>query len=121
MRYIKQVFILFAITMAGEVLNACLPFPVPPGVYGLFLLLAALCTKVVKVSDVEDVGNFLLDIMPMMFIPVSVGLLESYDAMKAVLVPLMVISLVSTIIVMAATGKITEFFIRMMGKRGERP
>lgn len=119
MRYIKQIFIIFGITMVGEVLNAILPLPVPSGVYGLFLLLAGLCTKVIKVSDVEDVGNFLLDTMPMMFIPVSVGLIESYDAMKAVLVPLVVISVVSTIVVMAVTGKMTEVIIRLVGKRGE--
>lgn len=119
MRYIKQIFIIFGITMVGEVLNAILPLPVPSGVYGLFLLLAGLCTKVIKVSDVEDVGNFLLDTMPMMFIPVSVGLIESYDAMKAVLVPLVVISVVSTIVVMVMTGKMTEVIIRLMGKGGE--
>lgn len=117
MKYIKQVFIIFGITMAGEVLNAILPLPVPSGVYGLFLLLTGLCTKVVKVSDVEDVGNFLLDTMPMMFIPVSVGLIESYDAMKAVLVPLVVISVVSTVIVMVVTGKMTELMIRLTGKK----
>lgn len=119
MKYIKQVFIIFGITMAGEVLNAILPLPVPSGVYGLFLLLIGLCTKIIKVSDVEDVGNFLLDTMPMMFIPVSVGLIESYGAMKEILVPLIVISVVSTVIVMVVTGKMTELIIRMTGKGGE--
>ena len=119
MKYIKQVFIIFGITMAGEVLNAILPLPVPSGVYGLFLMLLGLCTKVIKVSDVEDVGNFLLDTMPMMFIPVSVGLIESYGAMKAVLVPLFAISVISTIIVMVVTGKMTELIIRLTRKGGE--
>lgn len=121
MKYGKQVLIIFGITMVGEVLNAALPLPVPSGVYGLFLLLLALVTKVVKVSDVEDVGGFLLDIMPMMFIPVSVGLLDSYGLMKSVLVPFVVISVVSTVIVMVVTGKMTEFIIGKMGKRGEKP
>lgn len=120
MKYIKQVCIIFGITMAGEILNACLPLPVPSGVYGLFLLLLALCTKLVKVSDVEDVGSFLLDIMPMMFIPVSVGVMESFAAMKIVMVPLLVITLLSTIIVMVVTGKITELIIRIKRKRGSQ-
>lgn len=118
MRYMKQVFIIFGITAVGEVLNFCLPFPVPSGVYGLFLLLAGLCTKWIKVSDVEDVGNFLLDVMPMMFIPVSVGLMESYGAMKGVLVPLVVITVVSTVIVMVVTGKTAQIMIRKMGRKG---
>lgn len=119
MKYVKQICIIFGITMVGELLNACLPLPIPSGVYGLFLLLLCLCTKLIKVSDVEDVGNFLLDIMPMMFIPVSVGLIDSYGAMQEILIPLVVISMVSTIVVMIVTGKATELIIRITEKRGK--
>lgn len=120
MKYMKQVCIIFAITMVGELLNAMLPLPVPSGVYGLFLLLLVLCAGLIKVSDVEDVGNFLLDTMPMMFIPVSVGLIESYGAMKEILVPLVVINVVSTVAVMAVTGKTAEFIRKRTGRRGGR-
>lgn len=111
MNYVKQICMIFGITMIGELLNACLPLPIPAGVYGLFLLLAGLCTKMIKLSDVEDVGNFLLDIMPMMFIPAAVGLLESYETAQVILIPLIVISMVTTVIVMIVTGKTTDFFI----------
>ena len=83
MKYIKESAIIFGITMIGEFLNKLLPLPVPAGVYGLFLLLLLLCTKVMKLEDIEATGNFLLDTMPIMFIPASVGLIDSYDAMKA--------------------------------------
>lgn len=121
MRYVKEGAILFGITLAGEGLNHFLPLPVPSGVYGLFLLLVLLCTGILKLSDIEATGNFLLDIMPVLFIPASVGLLESYADMKAFLVPLVVICFVSTLVVMIVTGKVAE---RMMGgsrmKRQER-
>ena len=84
-----------------------------------FLLLLGLCTGLIKLEHVEETGNFLLDIMPLMFVPVIVGLMEDYDILKAVAVPVIVISVLSTIAVMAVTGKVTEFLIRMMGK-GER-
>ena len=42
MKYAKQIFIIFLATMLGELLNFLLPLPVPAGVYGLFILLAAL-------------------------------------------------------------------------------
>lgn len=120
MKYIKQICIIFGITMAGELLNACLPLPVPSGVYGLFLLLIALCTKIIQVRDVEEVGGFLLDTMPLMFIPVSVGLIESYGAMQEILIPLAVIITVSTIVVMVVTGKVAEFIIRKNKKGGQK-
>lgn len=114
MKYVKQIGIIFGITLAGELLNQCLPLPVPAGVYGLFLLLTALCLKVIRVSDVEDVGNFLLDTMPMMFIPASVGLMEDVEAIRVIAIPLVVISVVSTLVVMVVTGKTAQW---MIGKK----
>lgn len=120
MKYVKQSCVIFGITMMGELLNALLPLPVPAGVYGLFLLLVGLCMGVIKLEQVEETGNFLLDTMPLMFIPVIVSLMENYDILKAVAVPVIVISVVSTIVVMAVTGKITELLIHVMKKGGNR-
>ena len=117
MKYVKESAIIFGITMIGEFFNELLPLPVPAGVYGLFLLLLLLCTGLLKLDDIEATGNFLLDIMPILFIPASVGLIESYDAMKAILVPLAVTCLVSTVIVMGVTGKVTEFMVSMLKKK----
>lgn len=111
MKYIKECAIIFGITLMGELLNLLLPLPIPSGVYGLFLLLLFLCTGLVKLKDVEATGNFLLDIMPILFIPASVGLMESYGAMQEILVPLVVICVVSTVVVMVVTGKVTDWMI----------
>lgn len=105
--------------MVGEWLNYSLPLPVPAGVYGLFLLLILLCTGILKLTDVEATGNLLLDIMPVLFIPSSVALLESFDAMKPILLPLVVISVVSTIAVMLVTGKVAELMLRRTKKSKE--
>lgn len=102
--------------MAGELLKALLPLPVPAGVYGLFLLLAGLCSGIVKLESVEDTGNFLLDIMPLMFIPVTVGLMEDYPVFKTAAVPIVAISAVSTVIVMVITGKVTQLLMAVMKK-----
>ena len=42
MKYVKQTCIITGMTLAGEILGSVLPLPVPAGVYGLFLMLAAL-------------------------------------------------------------------------------
>ena len=44
MKYVKEVVIIFGITMVGELLNKFIPLPVPAGVYGLFILLGGLCS-----------------------------------------------------------------------------
>lgn len=112
MRFLKETTIIFGITMAGEFLNYLLPLPVPSGVYGLFILLALLCTGGIKLEDVELVGSFFLDIMPLMFIPAGVGLINSASDMKSILLPLIVITVVSTIFVMASTGRAAQYLIR---------
>lgn len=112
MKYLRECLIIFGLTFAGEVLNRVLPLPVPAGVYGLFLMLVLLCTGLLRLEQVEATGNFLLDIMPVMFIPASVGLLESMGVLSAILVPVVVVSIVSTVIVMAVTGIVAE---KMLG------
>lgn len=112
MRFLKAVVIIFGITMLGEFLNYLLPLPVPAGVYGLFILLALLCAGIVKLDGISDTGNFFLDVMPLMFIPAGVGLLNSVEELKEVLVPLTVITAVSTVFVMAATGRAAQYMIR---------
>lgn len=104
MKYVREVLIIIAFTFAGEVLNDVLPFPVPSGVYGLFLLLGALISGVLQVEDVEGTGNFLLDTMTMMFIPAAVAVMNSFQILKPVLLPYIVIVVVSTVLVMAITG-----------------
>ena len=112
MKFMKGITIIFGITVIGEFLNVLLPFPIPSGVYGLFLLLALLCPKAVKLEAVEGPGNFFLDTMPLMFIPAGVGLINSWDLMKSILIPLTVITAVSTVFVMAVTGKTAQYLIR---------
>ena len=119
MKYLKEIAIIFGITMVGEILNELIPLPVPAGVYGLFILLGLLCTKIVKLEDVAATGNLLLDIMPLMFVPAAVGLLEKYKELTSILIPFIVISAVSTLLVMAVTGKTTEFILKQQKKEDQ--
>ncbi len=69
-----------------------------------------------KLQDVQATGNLLLDLMPLMFIPSAVGLIEKFDELKAILVPFFVITVVSTLAVMTVTGKSAEWIIRRQKK-----
>lgn len=116
MKYLKEIAVIFGITMVGELLNQWIPLPVPAGVYGLFILLGLLCSGKLKVSDIEATGNLLLDLMPLMFIPAAVGLIEKFEELKAILVPFVVITVVSTFIVLTITGKTAEYVLRRQKK-----
>ena len=105
MKYIKQLAIILMVTAIGEILKYLLPLPVPASIYGLVLMLVLLMTKVIKLDQVKETGEFLIEIMPLMFIPPSVGLMASWGEFKQMLIPLVVISLVSTVVVNGNYGE----------------
>ena len=85
-------------------MHAILPLPVPASIYGLLILLAGLQTKVIPLKAVDEAGGFLIEIMPMLFIPAGVGLMVSWGDLKPVLVPIMVTIVVTTVLVMGVSG-----------------
>ena len=111
MKYIRQFVIILFISFIGEALKYVLLLPIPASIYGLVLIFVLLETKVLKVEAVQDAGKFLIEIMPMMFIPAGVGLLNAWDTLKPVLIPIIVILFVSTIVVMGVSGKVTQTMI----------
>ena len=117
MKYIKQFAIIMVISFMGECVKALLPFKIPASVYGLVIMLAALMTGIVKLETVKDTAEFLVQVMPVMFIPPTVGLLAAWPLFKNILVPFCVICVLSTIIVMIVTGHMSQLIIRI--KKGK--
>ena len=89
------------------------------GKYGLFLMLTALMSGIVKLESVEGTGNFLMDTMSMMFIPATVGIIESADQLREVLLPFLLIIATSTVIVMAVTGTVAQRMVESGNKKEE--
>lgn len=116
MKYIKQFAIIITICLLGELLAEILPFSIPASVYGLFLMLIALMTKVIKPAQVKDVSNFLMDVMPIMFVPSSVGIMVSWGLLKDILVPALIVSMLGTLLVMIASGKTVDLLVKLTGK-----
>ncbi len=105
MNLIVEFCIVFLICMAGEWLAALLPFTLPASVISLILLLILLLSGGVKERTIQGTGtsHFLINNMGLFFIPSVVGTLEYLDVLKLQLVPFLVVSLVSTPLVYAAT------------------
>lgn len=119
MKLLYQFGVILAVTFVGELLYALLPLPIPASIYGLIVMLICLGTKVVKLSQVKIAADFLIDIMPPMFIPAAVGLIVVWGDLKEILIPVVVITCLSTVIVMVCTGKVTQTSIRRKQKTGE--
>ena len=112
MKYIRQFGIIIAISFLGEFLHYVFPFPVPASIYGMVIMLALLMSKRLKVEDVKETSLFLIEIMPMMFIPAAVRLINSWDMISSRLLPYTVVTVVSLVCVMMAAGRAAQFVIR---------
>ena len=117
MKYLRQFAIILFVSLLGELLRILIPLPIPASVYGLVLMLVALTTGMLKVHQVKAAADFLIEIMPVMFSPAGVGLLDSWPALRSVWIPVVLITLLTTIIVMAVTGQVAQKIIRKEEKK----
>ena len=117
MKYMFQLAIIFGISFVGEVLNALLPLPIPASVYGLVILFLLLCTKVVKLEQVETVAEYLMAIMPLFFIEPTVGIMKSYGLIRGNVLALFIASFLSFFAVMIVTGLVSQAIIRIQNKK----
>ncbi len=120
MRYVKQFGIILTITFFGEILHELLPVPIPAGIYGIVLLFSALKLRIIRVEQVKDASSFLIQIMPLMFIPAAVGLIETWGILKNSWARFSFVTVVSSVIVLAASGLATQGVIRLRSRREGR-
>lgn len=111
MRYLKQFSIILIISFLGEILKMILPFSMPASIYGMAILFICLWLRILKLEQVKDCGRFLIDIMPVMFIPAGVGLMSSYNILKPLLLPISIITVISLVAVMAVSGLVSQWII----------
>lgn len=117
MKYMRQFGVILGVTCIGEVLKYFIPLPIPGSIYGLVLMLVFLMLGIIKLNQVKETGEFLIEIMPLMFIPAAVGLLTSWSQLSSILIPVSVITVATTFLVMIVTGKVTDFVLYR--KKGE--
>lgn len=117
MKYLQQFLIIIVISFVGEVLHALIPLPIPASIYGLVLMLICLITRLIPEQKVAAVSDFLIGIMPVMFIPSAVGLMGYWESVKPILLALIVITAVVNVVVFAISGRVTQAVIRIENKK----
>lgn len=120
MKHLGQIAIIAGVSLVGELLSFLIPLPVPGSIYGLLLMLLLLVTKVIKLRQVKTVANWLISLMPVMFVGPTVGLMTSYESYKSFLIPVIVICIVTTIITMAVTGVSAQILMFRHNKKEVR-
>ncbi len=111
---------ILAVCFLAELLAGFLPLPIPASVYGLILMLLSLRLGILKLAQVKKAAAFLVSILPLLFLPAAVGVLELLSELKNLLLPCLLAVVPVTVLVMAASGRTTQAIQRLQ-KRKEHP
>ncbi len=79
MKIYVQLMIILVFSVLGETLSTLLHLPVPGSIIGLVLLFLALQFKVIRLRHINQVGQFLLANMTILFLPAAVGIMDRFD------------------------------------------
>ena len=116
MKYVKQFLIILIMAVLGGILNWLIPLPIPATVWGMLLMFIALMCGLVKLDQVEDTADFFMGIMPMLFVPLAVGLMDTWQILADYAMPIIIIVVASFFICYAVTGKTADIIISRSGR-----
>ena len=119
MKYVKQFAWIGLFSFLGEALSLLLPLPVPGSVYGLILLVLALCFRVLKLEQIEETADFLLAVMPVLFVSPVASIMEVFGVIKDSLWAVLLVAVASTVATMLVTGWVTQLIVRRKQKKEE--
>ena len=111
MKNLKQFAIVLLFSIVAEALAVLIPLPIPAAIYGIILMLIALGTGLLKLEMMSSATKFLIAIMPLLFIAPAVNILKSWDLIAPHLVPICIITVVSTVVVFAVSGLVTKLLL----------
>lgn len=104
MKLFRQFGLILAICVLGEALNKFLGVPIPGNVLGMIILLIGLITKVIKLSYIEEVSEFLLKHLAFFFVPAGVGIISSLSILQGSWISILAIVVITTVLVTVVTG-----------------
>lgn len=121
LKLLGQLVLILLIYQAGCLISTVVePFAVMPGsIMGMLLLVVLLSAGVVKLHMIEETCDFLLKYMGFFFVPLIVGLMGSFGLIRDSFLPLMAVFVISCLLVMVVSAKVTDMLILFRRERDE--
>lgn len=112
----RQLAIIIGCLAVGEFITWLTGISVPSSIIGMLLLTFLLKVKVIKLEWVETISNFLVKNMGFFFVPPGVALMLYFDIIGKEIVPIVLATTLSTMLVLMVTGW-THIMTRKIIKR----
>lgn len=104
-----QLLIIFGFSFVGDTLSNSLHLPVPGSILGMIFLFLALQFKVLKFTDVDEVGSFLINNMTILFLPAGVGIMAKWSLISDFWWQIALIVLLALIVNVFVLGHLVQF------------
>ena len=121
---LNSIFLIFFFQLIGEFIQKFLELSIPGPVIGLFLLLIMLLLSKknyykipvnFQINLINSAEN-LLNYLPLLFIPVGVGVVMHLSLLEDNLVPVMLVIIIGTLLTLAVTAFVMERLLKVVNK-----
>ncbi len=109
MKIYFQLLIIFGFSFVGDTLSNSLHLPVPGSILGMIFLFLALQFKVLKFTDVDEVGSFLINNMTILFLPAGVGIMAKWSLISDFWWQIALIVLIALVVNVFILGRLVQF------------
>lgn len=113
---IRQLAIIFGCLALGELIIYFTHIPLPSSILGMLILTFLLKVKLVRIEWVRSISDFLVGNIGFFFVPPGVAIMLYFDIIKAQLLPIVVASVASTVLVLAVTGWVHQCYGKAKNK-----
>ncbi|RZI48581.1 CidA/LrgA family protein [Lactococcus kimchii] len=108
MKIYMQLLIIFGFSYAGNLISNFFHLPVPGSILGMIFLFLALQFRVLKFTDVDEVGSFLINNMTILFLPAGVGIMAKWNLISNYWWQISLIILLALLLNFLVLGKLVE-------------
>lgn len=106
---IRSFAIIYLCLFAGNLCAKFIPITIPGSIIGMLLLFLLLALNIIKEEWVKSGCMLFIRYMALLFIPISVGIVDYYQPIAEQAIPIIVSCLVSSLITMAIVGGMAQF------------
>ncbi len=111
--FLEQAFVYAIILLISNGLASISPIPLPASLIGLVLLFTALCLNIIKLEQVEGLGNSFSKNISFLFVPSGISLINSLDIMAKYGLQIMTLIIVGILVLFITIGYSSSLLLKM--------
>ena len=114
LKYLIGFIILCAIQFACNMLIKCFNIPFPAPIMGILVLFLFLQLNIIRRDWIKDICELILKYMPLLFVPLAVGIITYYGVIEKNLIPILINVIGTTTLTLLLTALFVENVIKFV-------